>query len=120
MNVNFRFSFKDIPEKPKVRIVEIGGEIDESSLDEFKKNINDCFAKGDIKVFIFLIKDLEFINSTVIGYFAQIFSNLKGEGKKMIFADGNEKILDIFELVGFFNLTEHHDNLEAAIDSLEF
>jgi anti-anti-sigma factor len=118
--MNFKIDLKSIPGKSQVRVVHVVGEIDEASLPEFKSELEKYLALEGVSIFIFYLRDLEFINSMVIGYLAGVFSKLRNEDKKMILAEGNEKILDIFELVGFLNLTEYHETLEQAIDSLEF
>lgn len=120
MTSNFKMRLVAVPDKPRIKIVHIAGEIDESSIDEFKKYISEYIQISDIDAFVFFLRDLEFINSMVIGYLAEVFSKLRQVEKKMILAEGNEKILDILELVGFLNLAEHHSNIDEAINSLDF
>lgn len=120
MTSNFKIRLVAVPEKAQARIVHIAGEVDESSIDEFKKYINEYIQTPEVNTFVFFLRDLEFINSMVIGYLAEVFSKLRQVDKKMILAEGNEKILDILELVGFLNLAEHHTNIDDALNSLDF
>ncbi len=117
--VNFKSRMIPVNEKEGVRIIHIAGEVDESSINEFKKEINRYLQTKDVKTFIFFLRDLEFINSMVVGFLAEVFSTLNQDGKKMVLAESNDTILDILEVVGFLNLVEYHPTIQEAIDSLD-
>ncbi|MCT4592633.1 MAG: STAS domain-containing protein [Candidatus Gracilibacteria bacterium] len=117
---NFQIRLLPVSEKPNVRVIHVGGEIDELCLDEFKKEVGIYLKNQNIDTFILFLRDLEFINSMVVGYLAEVFSNLNQENRKLILAEGNDQILDILELVGFLNLAEYHNTIQEAIDSLDF
>ena len=72
-----------------------------------------------VKIYILHLRDLEFINSQVIGCLAGVYSDLHGKGKKLCLAECNDHILDILNLVGFTNLSEHYENLKEAIDTAD-
>lgn len=120
MAINFKIRLIPVKEKPDVRIVHIAGEIDESSIDSFKKEVEAYLKTEGVNAFIFFIRDLEFINSMVVGYFAELYTAMTGQGRKMIFAEGNNKIIDILQVVGFLNLVDYHPTVQEAMDSLDF
>lgn len=120
MNMNFQLTFEQQPQRPQVSIIKISGEIDEYVLDDFKKKLDEHLKKNEFETYIFHLSELKFINSIVISYFAEIYSGLNQKNRKMIFADGNEAIVDIFDLVGFFNLVEHYESIDKALESLDF
>ena len=109
----------DVPEKEKMKILYISGEIDESNLDQFKQDISPLLEKEGVETFVLHLRDLQFINSMVIGYFAGVFSDLHAKGKKLVLAEGNAHILDILTLVGFTNLVKHFPTLKEAIEKAE-
>lgn len=115
---NFQVRMIPVSEKDNVRILQVAGEIDESNLPDFKQEIETYLLAENVDIFIFFLRDLTFINSMVVGYLAEVFAELNQEGKKMILAEGNEKIIDILEVVGFLNLCEYHATIQEAIDSL--
>jgi anti-anti-sigma factor len=117
--MSYQVSLLDVPEKNHLKVVYISGEIDESNLDTFKKEFSELLGKEGVSIFIFHLRDLQFINSMVIGYFAGVYSDLHGKGKKLVLAEGNEHILDILTLVGFTNLVEHYESLKEAIESVD-
>ncbi len=117
--MSYQVSLLDVPEKNDVKVLYLSGEIDESNLDDFKKDFAPLLETAGVSTFIFHLRDLQFINSMVIGYFAGVYSDLHGKSKKLVLAEGNEHILDILTLVGFTNLVEHFDSLKEAIDSIE-
>ncbi len=117
--MSYQVSKIDVPEKNNLKVIYLSGEIDESNLGEFKKEFAPLLEEEEVETYIMHIRDLQFINSMVIGYFAGMYSELREKNKKLMLAEGNEHILDILTLVGFTNLVEHHESLKEAIESLD-
>ncbi len=116
----FQVSKIDVPEKDHIKVIYMAGEIDGDGVENFKKQLNDIFqANADVRYFIFHLRKLDFINSMVIGYLADLYSQMAKNGQKMILSEGNSHILDILDLVGFTNLVEHFDSLRDAISSID-
>ncbi len=111
-------SILDVPKKRHVKVVYISGEIDDSNLPELKKNLHPLTTAPGVTAVIFHLEDLQFINSKVIQYFAEFYTDLHENGKKMILSEGNDHILDILNLVGFTSLVEHFTDLDEAIKSI--
>lgn len=116
----FQMRTLSVPDKSKAKIIHVGGEIDTLSLDEFKIQFSSHLSKKGIETFIVFLRDLNFIDSSVIGYLAEVFTKMKKENRKMVFTEASSNILDILELVGFLSLVEYHPTIDDAIDSLEF
>jgi anti-anti-sigma factor len=120
MSDTFEINLVPVKDRGNVRIVHIVGEVSEISLDDFRKEV-DLYLKTDgVDIFIFFLKDLNFIESSVVTYFVNIFKQLGEDDKKMIMAEGNEQIYDILNVVGILNLVEYHNTIDEAIESLDF
>lgn len=116
----FQIRILSVPKKPKAKIIHIGGEIDIASLSDFKKQINKYLGKEKAETYILFLRDLKFIDSSVIGYFTELFLQIKESERKILFAEGNNNIMDILELVGFLNIVEYYNTIDDAINSLDF
>ena len=93
-------------------------EIDESNLEELK-NIMNPILDSDFKHLILNIKDLTYINSSVIWWFVWEETNFINNWKKFVFSECNEDIYEILELVWLIYAVDTYDNNEEALLSLE-
>jgi anti-anti-sigma factor len=103
------------PNNPAVKVVNLSGEIDESNLPEFENVVNPLVQDLNNKVLIFNLKGLEFISSKVIGHFAYLYTTLKHSQRKIILADLDQDIKDIFALVGLDQMIASYPTLEEAL-----
>jgi len=116
----FQVSKIDVPQREDVKVVYMAGEVDGDAVESFKEQLNALFeSTPEVKYYIFHLRKLDFINSMVIGYLADVYSQLGKQGKKLILSEGNSHILDILDLVGFTNLVDHYDSLRDAISSID-
>jgi anti-anti-sigma factor len=116
----FQVSKIDVPEKDHVKVVYLAGEVDGDGVESFKEQLSAIIdSTPEVKYYIFHLRRLDFINSMVIGYLADVYSKMAQNGEKMILSEGNAHILDILDLVGFTNLVEHFDALKDAISSTD-
>lgn len=85
-------------------LVELKGDLDIYSEEEFKKVIEDLDHNKDI---IFDLKDLEYLDSTGLGMFMTVYNAQKESGKsvKIINAKDNiAKLFKITDLTGLFDM----------------
>ncbi len=90
-------------------IVTLVGQIDETNLENLSTAV-DKLIGSDAGHLVFNLRELEFINSKVIGYLAATRGQLSEGNQKMIFIEANSNIFDILELVG---LTQIIPTLES-------
>ena len=117
---SFQLNLVPVKDRSNVRIIHIVGEVDELALPKFKEEISSYLKADGVDTFIFLLKDLEFIPSMVVGYLVNVFTDLNQSDKKMIMAEGNSQIYDTLNVVGILNLVEYHKTIDEAIESLDF
>lgn len=118
----YHVSLIAVPNKDNVKVIYLSGEIDGETVENFRSELDAAIHSEeakDTKFFIFHLRDLEFINSTVIGYFADLYTRLSQADRKIILSEGNQHILDILDLVGFLSLVEHYESLRDAISSTD-
>jgi len=115
-----RIEHKVIGEQ-KYALITLTGQIDESNLGTLGEAA-DPLVGSDAKYLVLDLAGLEFINSKVIGYLAATHGKLTEAEQVMLFANANQNILDIIELVGLTQIVPTFEKLseaEAAIDSGE-
>lgn len=100
---------------PQVRVIVINGTLDESNLDELKNKVDPLVVDQQISCLIFNCKDLKYMNSKIVGYFASTYSQMAEKGGKMIMAENNETISDIISMVGLNMIIEQAATMEDAL-----
>lgn len=99
-------------------IIYLSWEIDESNIDDLKSTIEPVLD-GNIKNLILNIKDLRYINSMVIWWFANQITIFAEKWKTFVFSEYNEDIYDILDLVWLTYAIETYETNEEAILSFE-
>lgn len=101
---------------PSVKVLVFKGQMDESNLQEASSRLDAIVADNETRYILLNFKELEFINSKVIGYLASLYSNASEKGKKVVIVEANENIMDILSLVGLTTIIDHYPTLEEAIE----
>lgn len=109
----------DIQQKPHMRLVTLKGQVDESNLHLLEGHLDPLVVHDGVKALIFNFKDLEFINSRVIGYLLSVYSSMAESDKRMAIVESNDQIMSILSLVGLTTLIGHYGNLPEALEVLE-
>lgn len=95
-----------ICDKKKYLLVEVKGDLDIYSEDEFKSFIEKEIQEAD-KDIVIDIKDLDYLDSTGLGLFMKIYKILNEKGKSVSIINPKENILKLFkitDLTDVFNM----------------
>lgn len=117
MSAQVEVTVSSAPEHDEIQVITLQGEVDEFNLGKLKEAVDPLLEDETNKCFVFVLKDLTFINSKVIGYLASLYNTMNERGKKMAFAEANTTIMEILSLVGLTNLINHYESAEEAIQS---
>ena len=102
-----------------IKVVILKGQVDESNLKDLSNVLDKLVEDKDTKYIVLNLKELEFMNSKVVGYLASLYSSLAEQGKKLVIVEANETILDILSLVGLTSIIENYTSLEEAIEVIK-
>jgi len=116
-NLNYRIEEASTPDDTK--IVYMSGEIDESNQPELERMFQELLNDEELQHIILNIKDLDFINSCIIGIFVSFHGSLVENDKSIVFAEANDNIFDIIDLVGLTSVIEHFATNQEACLSFE-
>jgi anti-anti-sigma factor len=94
------------------------GYLDTYNSPEFQTHVNQLIDSGINRV-IFNCNGLNYISSTGIGAFTAFLKNLKQKKGDMVLFGLQNKVLDVFQLLGFTKFFKIADDLDSALVNLE-
>lgn len=119
MSASLQFSIQDASNMPEVKIISFSGDADESNQDTLSEPFKTLLARSDVKFVVVNLKHLEYVNSSSIGLIANLHSRFQDEGKDFVFAQANDHIFDIIDLVGLTTVITLYQTIEEACVSFE-
>ncbi len=102
-----------ITRRNNISTITIGGSLDASSAPAFAQKLEDEIKKGSL-VFIISMEKLDYIASAGMGVLISINEKLVKEKKQLRICKMNDKIKNIFKMLGFLNLFKIYKNEEEA------
>ncbi len=104
---------------PSVKVISLTGEMDETSIDALKTQLDPLLADQNLKVLLFDFRQLEFINSKGIGYLVSVHTHLSKDKREMVIAGANEAVMDVISLVGLTTIIKYFNTVEEALATLQ-
>ena len=92
----------------------LNGYLDTYNSPEFQSHINELINSG-VKYILFNLGGLNYISSTGIGAFTSFLKNLRQRKGNMVLFDLQEKVLEVFQLLGFTKFFNIASNLDEAL-----
>ncbi len=83
-----------------IEIFKLYGILDAHTAPTLEKELNQTLAKNAYKIIINL-KNLEYISSAGLGVFMEFIEEIRNNNGDIKFVEMDEKVLSIFELLGF-------------------
>lgn len=99
-------------------VVHMTGEIDISNLSYLESSIKPSIDNMSIEAIVLDCKDLMFIDSKVVGYFAYLYKTFSNSNRKIIIVSANETINDILTLVGLTAIIPQFTTIEEYFQNL--
>ncbi len=100
------------------KVVALVGEMDESTIETVKAQLDPVLNDTNIKAVIFDLRQLEFINSKGIGYLVSVHTHLSKDKRELILCGANEAVMDVISLVGLTTIIKYFNALDEALSSL--
>lgn len=119
MSTLIAIDFLRLSEHPSFQIVKFKGQIDETNLQQVTEQVEPYVDNKEIQVLVFDFQELEFLNSKVIGYMADLHSQLDERNCKMAIISASNDVTDILELVGLTSLIPCYSDIDSAIQDLD-
>ncbi|MBR2891837.1 MAG: anti-sigma factor antagonist [Bacilli bacterium] len=100
-------------------IMRLKGDLDQSSIDSLKRKSIDIIDKYYIKNIVFNLEQVQFMDSSGIGFIIGRFAQIKHRRGRVIICSMNSLIERIFNLSGLKRICSVVDNEEQATRLLE-
>ncbi|MFZ9148417.1 MAG: STAS domain-containing protein [Vulcanococcus sp.] len=94
-------------------LITVSGELDTTTAPELDALINQE-SQSNPENYIFGLGDMEYISSVGLRVFLAQLKKVKAAGGKMILAELNDEVQEVFDMAGFAPLFEIHTSLAAA------
>lgn len=104
---------------PASKVIAFTGEMDESSIETLKAQIDPILNDVNIKTVIFDFAQLEFINSKGIGYLVSVHTHLSKDQRELVIAAAAEAVMDVITLVGLTSIIKNFGTVDEALASLQ-
>lgn len=97
------------------QIIELHGELDQSTLPNTEKQIVAFLADFGRRYLILDLSDLKFINSEGIGFIVNMHTKLAKKGKSLILCGMQGNVKEVFEVIGISKMLPVYANVAGAI-----
>ena len=104
--------------KQGIKIISLTGEMDESRIEPLRQQVETLYNDASIKILLFDLGKLEFINSKGIGYLVSVHTHLSKYQKILVLAAANEAVMDVISLVGLTTIIKYFSSVEEALNVL--
>ena len=96
----------------------LNGYLDTYNSPEFQSHINELINSG-VKYILFNLSGLNYISSTGIGAFTSFMKILKQKKGSMVLIGIQEKVMEVFQLLGFTRFFKIASTLDEALSLLK-
>jgi anti-sigma B factor antagonist len=99
----------------KIQIIKLKGYLDAHTAPVLEENFTELISKNKFNIVV-NFKDLNYISSAGLGVFMAYIEKIRENNGDIKLTEMNEKVYNIFDLLGFPLLYEIFDNDEQAIN----
>lgn len=96
-----------------VRMISVGGDVDASSSIQLDTELKNAIEGGDKKILVDCAQ-LNYISSAGLGVFMSYIQDIQKNDIKLVICNLNEKVHNVFEILGLDQLLHVENNTEEA------
>lgn len=108
----------NIKTQDEINIIELKGYLDAHTAPKLEEAIANLIQENKFKIII-NFSELNYISSAGLGVFMAFIENIRNNGGDIKFSSMNEKIYNIFDLIGFPLIYEFYNSDEEAINKFK-
>ena len=113
-NEKLKIGLQNVPDVESCLILILNGYIDTYNSNYFQKQVQLAIETGFIRL-IFNCNDLHYVSSTGIGSFTAFLKAVKPKGGDVVLLNIQQKVYEVFQLLGFSHFFNVKDTLDSAI-----
>ncbi|MDD2565379.1 MAG: STAS domain-containing protein [Candidatus Gracilibacteria bacterium] len=109
-------SFFEITDLKGIQIIKILKTLEQDNVDKVFRQIEETINQ---KTIIIDLVNVGFINSTFIGYLFHLYETGKKSGRYICFVNGQDSVMDAFNLTGILDMIPYFKTLDEALIKLK-
>ena len=117
MESQIELTFENIRGKQGAKLIRFIGDLDATNIETVLEQVFNLFKEGTINI-VADFKELRYVNSTGLGILLHFSKTAKEKGGCFKFANINENVYEIIEIIGATTLLEIYDDLDEAVAAL--
>ncbi|NBC27827.1 MAG: anti-sigma factor antagonist [Bacteroidetes bacterium] len=102
--------------KDHCNILDLEGELDAHTASDLENALQDLIARNQMKIVV-NFSNLDYIASAGLGVFMAYIEDVRKEGGDIKLTNMNEKVFNVFDLLGFPALYDIYDKESEAIET---
>lgn len=103
-----------IQESGNAWVVSVAGKLDAVSAADYEKAVSQLIAEGKTAL-VADFANLSYISSAGLRVLLSTAKQLKPKGGKVVFANLQDNVREVFEMTGFSSILSIHPSVEAAL-----
>lgn len=104
----------------KTLLIKLFGDIDDSTTENLRANLDKTLDKYDIKNIIFDLEDITFVDSSAIGLILGRYKKInKSNGRCGIIINNNKTVYKLLNISGMLSICDLFTNREEGVKSYE-
>lgn len=108
---NFSITIREVD---NIRVLDIGGELDAHTASQLENSLKALIDESKIYIIV-NCSGLEYIASAGLGVFMAYIEDVRGMGGDIKLTNMNERVYNVFDLLGFPTLYDIHDDENEAL-----
>lgn len=108
---NFGISIREVE---NIRVLDISGELDAHTASQLENSLKALIDQNEIHIIV-NCKALDYIASAGLGVFMAYIEDVRGMGGDIKLTNMNERVYNVFDLLGFPTLYDIHDDESEAV-----
>lgn len=117
MHANLQIEFIDPAQGQDYQIVKFNGEFDKAGYAEVKERLDGFVEKFSLKIMIFDLTSLKYINSEGIGYLIEVHTHLVQRGGKLILVGPSANVKDVLAAIGIIDIVTIYESINDFLSN---
>lgn len=117
MHANLQIEFIDPAQGQDYQIVKFDGEFDKAGYAEVKERLDGFVEKFSLKIMIFDLTNLKYINSEGIGYLIEVHTHLVQRGGKLILVGPSANVKDVLAAIGIIDIVTIYESINDFLSN---
>lgn len=108
----------NLEQKGAVLLIRLEGELDHHTAEKLREQVEEQFAKKELKHIVLNLEHLSFMDSSGLGVILGRYKKVKNLGGEMVVCAISPAVKRLFEMSGLFKIVRLEENEQYALQTL--